>query len=266
MLNPYQPQKVKIIKIEQQTESVKLFELEIKEKINFQPGQIIFISIPNFGEAPFAICSHPDNQNIEFCVRQAGRLTSKLHSIKEGDYINWRGPHGNCWPVEKDKNYLFVVGGLGLLPLRSLILNKNTILGENSKVQIFYGAKNPQEFLFKNEFDDWRQNNIQIELTIDKTCPDWGGYVGTAANLCDQKEIIERPIIFLCGPPIMYKFVIQKLDEKKCAEDKDIYMSLERRMHCGVGICQHCAIGSKYVCKDGPIFSWEEIKNLPDVF
>lgn len=278
MLNLLQSQSAKIIQIKDEASSVKLFRLSLKKKISFQPGQIIFVSVPGFGEAPFAICSRPDDKDLEFCVRQVGRLTAKLHSFKIGDNVLIRGPYGNSWPtfaplrgasvdkpLSKNRNYLFVVGGLGLLPLRSLILGKDKLLGPNSKIQIFYGAKSPNEFLFQDEFDEWREKGVDLNLTIDKTCPPWGGCVGPVTILFDKICPIENALCFLCGPPIMYKFVIEKL--KKCNyEDKDIYMSLERRMHCGIGVCQHCAVGSKYVCKDGPIFNYEKLKTLPDMF
>lgn len=238
-----------------------------QKKIDFNPGQIIFAGLNGFGEGPFAICSNPDNKNIEICVRKVGRLTSQLHKLKTGDYIELRGPIGNGWPSFAkasegkpiDQNYIFIVGGLGLLPLRSLILSAK------NKIQIFYGAKNPNEFLFKDEFDKWKKSGIDLQLTIDKPSPDWNGSVGVVTALFDQHEVIENALAFLCGPPIMFKFVTQKLKDKNFPT-KDIYMSLERRMHCGIGVCQHCAVGHKYVCKDGPVFNYEELRNIPDVF
>ena len=265
MLNPYQPITAKIVEIQDKTPNVRLFELQPSVKFNFQPGQIILAGQTGFGEAPFAICSNPENKNIEICVRKAGRLTNKLHELKKKDTIQIRGPYGNGWPINKDKNLLLVVGGLGLIPLRSLILNKDKILGKNNKIQIFYGTKHPNEFLFKDEFDTWRKNGIDLQLTIDKSCPEWNGCVGTVTVLFDKTPLVDNAQTFLCGPPIMFKFVIQKLKDKNFPT-RDIYMSLERRMHCGLGICQHCAIGPKYVCKDGPVFSYEELREIPDVF
>lgn len=259
MINPYQPISAKIIKIQDITSSVRLFELKPPKKIYFKPGQIILAGLTGFGEGPFAICSNPDSKNIEICVRKTGRLTNQLHKLKIGDSITLRGPFGNGWPINKDKNYLFTVGGLGLLPLRSLIFSVK------NKIQIFYGARNPDEFLFSNEFEEWRKNGVDLQLTIDKVCPDWSDCVGVVTTLFDKHKIIENSLAFLCGPPIMFKFVVQKLKDKNFPLN-NIYMSLERRMHCGIGVCQHCAIGPKYVCKDGPVFSYEELKEMPDMF
>lgn len=265
MFNPYQPILAKIVAIKNEVVGVRLFKLRPTKKIYFQPGQIVFASVAGFGEAPFAICSHPNEREIEICVRQVGRLTSRAYLLKEGDLVNLRGPYGNHWPLEKEKNYLLIVGGLGLLPLRSLILAKDKLLGEESKLQIFYGAKSPNDFLFKEEFEKWKKAGVDLQLTVDKTCPDWTGCVGMVTTLFDQHELSSNAKALLCGPPAMFKAVVQKLKEKRLA-DHNIYMSLERRMHCGIGVCQHCAIGSQYVCKDGPIFNYEDLRSLPDVF
>jgi len=195
--------------------------------------------------------------------------------------VGIRGPYGNGWPSlaghhpaqlggHFNKNLLIVVGGLGLIPLRTLLLDKDKYLPLKTKIQIFYGAKTPEEFLFKNDFDKWREQGIDLKLTIDKQCPGWDGCVGVVTKLFDEYPIVEDAQTFLCGPPIMYKFVLEKIKEKNAGlapedaiKDEDIYVSLERRMHCGIGVCQHCAVGSFYTCKDGPVFRYSEIKDIP---
>jgi NAD(P)H-flavin reductase len=279
MDNPYQPQLVKITGIQSESAGIKRFKLSSPD-FSYSPGQIIFLSIPGFGEAPFAPCNPPDSEYLELCVRNAGKFTEKLHSMKSGDEIGIRGPQGHGWPVKNfqfpisnfqtktnnseplTKNLLIVVGGLGLVPLRALIWGKDKFLEPGAKIQIFYGAKNPREFLFHKDFAEWQKQGIDLQLTIDNACHGWDGCVGLVTKLFDEHEIVANASAFLCGPPIMYKFVLEKLKEKKFPEE-DICLSLERRMHCGVGVCQHCAVGSLYTCKDGPVFKYADIKNIP---
>lgn len=274
MHNPYELQPAKITFISRQTANIKLFRFEFTQKIkgwkfSYKPGQFIELSLPGFGEAPFAPCGDMKEKYIELCIRNAGKLTAKLHTMKIGDKVGIRGPYGNgSWPLGKydfktQKNLFIAAGGLGLVPLRSLILGKDDWLGKDTKAQIFYGARCPDEMLFRHEYEQWRKRNIQIELTVDKECANWKGGVGLVTVLFDKIEIIQNSVAFICGPPVMYRPVLEKLKKLGFA-DEDIYLSLERRMHCGLGVCQHCAVGSYYTCKDGPIFTWAQLKNIPD--
>jgi len=267
MENIYQGKIAKIIKIKKETENVKLFRLKFEKNIDsfyFEPGQFIELGIPGFGEAPFAICSSPkEKRYFEICVRKAGQLTTKLFSLKVNDFVSIRGPFGQgCFP-KLTRNFLMVAGGLGIIPLRSLILSVRNLSGED--IKIFYGARKPDDFLFRDEFKEWEKRGFKVFLTIDKPVSGWKGEIGVVTTLFDKvfKKVSENKLItvVLCGPPIMYRFVLEKLMEYKFQE-KNIYLSLERRMHCGVGTCQHCIIGSYYVCKDGPVFSWSKIKNI----
>jgi len=310
MLNNYQPQPIKLIKITPQATGIKLFRFEFLDRdfgknFKFSPGQFIQLSIPGFGEGPFAPCGDSNEKYIELCVRNAGRLTEKIHSLKIGGKAAIRGPYGNGWilpchceesatkqsrnitainyssedngnnsrllrcPAAASaprndscrKNLLIIVGGLGLVPLRSLILGKEKFFGQDSKIQIFYGAKNPDEMLFRYEYNRWRENNIELRLTTDKECAGWAGCVGLVTTLFDKFPPAENSRAFVCGPPVMYKSAIAKLKEKNFA-DEDIFLSLERRMHCAVGVCQHCAVGPYYTCKDGPVFRYDKIKDI----
>lgn len=291
MQNPYATQTAKLIKITNQAPNIKLFRFDLSKKLDFLPGQIIFLSVPGFGEAPFAPCNPPETDFLELCVRKIGKLTQILHKLKVGDIVGIRGPYGQGWPLfshcesingwtkqsrgtstglpraygtrdNKTQNLLLVVGGLGLVPLRTLLWGKNKFLSDETKIQIFYGAKTPEDFLFKQDFSHWRENKIDVQLTIDKECPGWNECVGVVTALFDKHMVSPNTIAFLCGPPIMYKFVLEKLKEKN-VPDENIYLSLERRMHCGIGVCQHCAVGTFYTCKDGPVFQYDKIKNIP---
>ncbi len=279
MRNYYQSEPAKITAISWQTNNIKLFRLEFEKKVwghnlKIKPGQFMELSIPGFGEAPFAPCNAPDSGYIELCIRSVGRLTEKLHTMKVGDQVSLRGSYGNGWPslagsnpaqrggqINK-QNLLIVVGGLGFVPLRTLILAKEKFLGKESKVQIFYGARSPDDMLFRHEYNRWKKQNIEVNLTIDKECPNWQGNTGLVTSLFDKVALNENSTVFLCGPPVMYRPVLEKLLERRF-EDDEIFLSLERRMHCGVGVCQHCAVGPYYTCKHGPIFSWHQLKKIP---
>src|SRR4030042_3269350 len=275
MFNLYETKTAKILKISDHVPGIKLFELGF-ENMHFQlrcdedariyPGQFIMLSLPGFGEAPFAPCNKP-GKNLELCIRAIGKLTNRMHILKVGDKIGIRGPFGIGWPIagaqvqsskfkvknEEKKNLLIVVGGLGLIPLRTLILGKNEFLGKDAKIQIFYGAKHPSEMLFRNEYESWQKDGVNLQLSIDKVCEDWKGCVGLVTKLFEVVSVVADARAFVCGPPVMYKAVLEKLKKYGFA-DEDIYLSFERRMHCGVGVCQHCGIGSHYVCKQGPVF------------
>jgi len=276
------------------------FQLKFDEDAKIQPGQFVILSLPGFGEAPLAPCNRPV-KNLELCVRAVGKLTNRLHALKAGDKVGIRGPFGSGWPIagaqndalrhpdpalagegsptnvgneishtrgilrsaqnDNKKNLLIVVGGLGLIPLRTLILGKNDFLGKDAKVQIFYGARHPGEMLFHSEFDAWQKNGINLQLSIDKACEGWKGCVGLVTKLFDVASLVSDARAFICGPPVMYKAVLEKL-KKHGFDDEDIYLSLERRMHCGVGVCQHCGVGSFYACKHGPVFQYSKIKEV----
>ncbi len=268
MRNPYQPKIAIIKKIKLQAAGVKLFTLSFKNKkdqLEFTPGQFIEVGVQGFGEAPFAICSSPQEADFQVCVRQVGSLTSRLHTLRVKDLITVRGPYGNGFPQIKDKNLLLIAGGLGIIPLRPLILSavKRPACeqaGRAKKIQIFYGARSIKELLFRDEYKAW-QKSVDLARTLDKGASTWKGRVGLITTLFDDIRIIDNAVAIVCGPQIMYKFVIQKLKESKFA-DTDIFFSLERKMYCGFGVCQHCAIGSKYVCEDGPVFNYDELKNI----
>lgn len=264
MMDPYQPKLARISSVKKSAEKVKLFRLQFEQgqsKFNFKPGQFVMLSLPGFGEAPFAVCSSPfEKRFFELCIKEAGSLTQALHALKIGDKVGIRGPYGKGWPLKKNQNYLLVAGGLGLVPLRPLILAKDKLLGKKSKVQVFYGCKCLEDLIFKDEYQVWRKK-IDLVLTLEKKCVDWLGCVGLITDLFSQLRVPPSSQCFMVGPPVMYKFVLKKLMASKF-KDENIYLSLERRMHCGVGVCQHCAVDSKYVCQDGPVFNYKEAKEF----
>jgi sulfhydrogenase subunit gamma (sulfur reductase) len=270
-VNPYLPVPARCIKIVPQTELEKIFRFEfidktIQEKFDYLPGQFLELSIPGFEEAPFSITSTPTrNGYFEFCVRNVGTLTRALHNLKEGEKVGIRGPFGNGFPLNtlRSRNILVIAGGLGFIPLRSLInyiIDKRDEFGD---LKILYGTKQPKELLFRDELKAWEErNDIELITTVDEVPEgqEWSGNIGVVTTLIPKVDIHKDYTAVICGPPIMYKFVLKELDGK--LRENLIFLSLERRMRCGIGKCGHCAIGPKYACLDGPVFSYEEIKNL----
>lgn len=266
MKNPYETTSVKILKIEDEGSRSRLFTIEAPRGFKHRAGQFVEISLPGYGEAPISVCSDSSlKKKFELCIRKAGMVTGALHAMKTGNKIGIRGPYGRPFPVAlgQKRNLLLVAGGLGLEPLRPAIWEIVKNRAQYQKVQIFYGACDENDLLFTKDYDEWKKK-IDLHITLDKPkglqTPVACG-TGVVTTLFDRVKLYKNPVAFLCGPPVMYKFVIKKLKELNF-RDEDIFFSLERRMHCGVGVCNHCAVGSFFVCQDGPVFSWAELRDI----
>ncbi|MDZ7798295.1 MAG: FAD/NAD(P)-binding protein [Patescibacteria group bacterium] len=267
MKNLFIPQEVKVLKVEKDSIDTKLFTLAFADKkqpkdFSFEHGQFMMFGLPGSGEAAFDICSGSKNNEkfFQLNVRLVGKVTKKLHELKKGDRAWVRGPFGRGFPLNKikNRNLLLIGGGCGSVTLRSLILDHlDGRLNPKNKVQVFYGCQNQKTLQFTDEYKDW-QKKVDLNIILEKPKKSWSGDKGLITNLFKKKEVVPVPVAIICGPPVMYKFVIAEL-KKLNIKDEDIYVSLERRMSCGTGTCQHCAIGSKYVCQDGPVFSLSEI-------
>lgn len=266
----YQPALAEMVKIEQLTEKEKLFTLHLKDgrDLGHRAGQFVGVSVLGVGEAPISVTSSPTrNGTFELCVREVGDVTGALHRMKPGSIVGIRGPFGNGFPIEKmrGRDLLFAPGGLGLAPLRSLI---NQVLDEREsfgRVIILYGARNPSELLFKEELARWEaRDDVEFHVTVDRPDGNWTGNVGVITTLFPKITVNPRNTVAVTvGPPIMYRFVIMELLSKGI-QDGRIFLSLERRMKCGVGKCGHCQINNVYVCQKGPIFSYAQLKELPE--
>lgn len=272
MKNEYLPYPVIIENIKQETFDTKTYRVKFIEQkqaevFNYKQGQFAEISILGAGEAPISITSSPSQKGfLEFTIRAAGKVTKEIHRLNEGNKLYLRGPYGNSFPFEeiKGKNLYFIAGGIGLAPLRSLINMVFDHREDFKHIKILYGAKTPDEICFKEELKEWGKiQDTQVWLTIDKPCDGWGCSVGVVTELWKETHIHpENAVAIVCGPPIMIKFVALKLLESGFKE-KDIIMTLERYMKCGIGKCGHCNIGEKFVCIDGPVFNYEQVKALP---
>lgn len=263
----YLPEPARILDVQQMTALEKLFTLEFfgGRSLGHQSGQFVTVSALGIGEAPISISSSPSRSNgtFELCIRKAGDLTGVLHQKKAGDTLGIRGPFGQGFPLKKfqGKDILFAPGGLGLAPARSVI---NQVLDERGKygrVTILYGARTPAELLFKGELEEWdKRDDVDLHVTVDQPDDDWTGNAGVITTLFSKVSVYPRNTVAITiGPPVMYRFVLMELLGKGIPETS-IWLSLERRMKCGVGKCGHCQINDLYACQSGPSFSYAEIK------
>ena len=269
--NPYRPWPARITSITELTATEKLFEFrliddKIREAFCHKPGQFVELSIFGVGEAPISISSSPTKRGfIELCVRRTGKFTEELHKMQCGDIVGIRGPFGRGFPIEKMRGHdvLLVAGGLGIAPLRSLINNIHDERSDFGKIIIIYGSKSPSEIMFSSQFDMWRhRKDFELHLTVDIPDENWDGEVGVVTKPFANLEIDpDNTFGALCGPPVMYRFVVEEMRKKNISYDH-IYMSFERHMKCGMGKCGHCQIGHQYVCIDGPVFNYWEAKNI----
>jgi sulfite reductase subunit B len=245
------------------------FRLDSGQPLGHMPGQFAEVSIPGIGEAPISISSSPTRVgSFEMVVRNVGNVTGAMHNLSAGDKVFIRGPFGTTFPVDdamKGKDVLFICGGIGLIPVRSAIQYVLDNRDDYGRVMILLGAKTPSDRLFVDEFEQWRSvKNVTLLQTVDRRDENWYGAEGVITTLMPLVKIDEtRTIAIICGPPIMYKFVITELLKFKLRDDQ-IYLSLERHMKCGVGKCGHCQINNIYVCQDGPVFKFSDIKDIEE--
>lgn len=266
MKNPYFPKQVKITEIEKLSDDVKKFRLKIN-MAGFIPGQFVLAGVWGFGEAPFGLASSPyEKKFADIVVRNTeGNVTSALHNLKKGEEITIRGPYGNGFPLDflKEKDIVMATGGCGIPPIAALveyILKNRKKFG---KVYLLYGAKTPDDILMKNELKKW-EREINVILTIDKPHSNWKGNVGFVTEMVKQIDIKpERGAAVMCGPGPMMD-ALEKILRPLGIPDRRIFVNMERKMQCGVGRCQHCTIGDKYVCTDGPVFNFDEIDKAWD--
>lgn len=265
----YIPREAKILKREPLCDDIVSLRLRISDRkpFIFHPGQFVLLGVPGFGEVPIGITtSSKEKGYFEVAVRRVGMVTSKLCSLGEGEKAYINGPFGNGFPLDKikDKDVVIISGGLGLAPLRSLIhhikYNKKLV----KSLTIMNGARRPEQLLYENEYPDWGKF-ATVENTVDTCGPEWGGCVGNITKLFDRVKIKRGSVVITCGPPTMFQSIINRY-AGKTVSDKDMYFLLERKMKCGVGKCQHCTCGKFYVCTDGPVFSYYQLKYNEEAF
>lgn len=256
------------------TPDVKTFRVvtpEGKKAFEHKPGQCAMLSIPGVGEAMFSITSSPTNEEfMEFSIKKCGCVTEWLHAMEVGQEITIRGPYGRPFPVDTEfvgHDLLFAAGGIGLAPLRSVINYCRHYRDRYGKIDIVYGSRSKQDLVdYQEILDEWtKDEGVQVHLTIDREQPDWDGHVGFVPNYVKELGFSTDKIAVLCGPPIMIKFTLAGLQELGFAQTQ-VYTTMELKMKCGIGKCGRCNIGSKYVCKDGPVFRFDELDELPNEY
>lgn len=274
--NPFLPEAARIVRMYPLTQDVKFFQVrlvDINKALAFQyrPGQFAMISILGAGEAPFSISSTPSRPGLlEFCIRKTGTVTEAIFNLKENDLIGLRGPYGNGFPIEKmkGKDILIVMGGLGTAPLRSVLLYCLDNRDMFGRIILLHGAKRPSEMIFCQEFQDLKKrDDLECYLTVDNDdTGKWEDNIGVVTTLFPKLKAVNpsQTVALVCGPPVMYKFVIQELLKLEIPKDQ-ILMTLERRMKCGVGKCGHCAIDYIYTCLDGPVFTYWDVIHMREL-
>jgi len=268
MRNIYQPQPVEIEEIIEETPTIKTFILRPQKEFSFSTGQFIELGLAGVGEAPFTPSSDPNiKDKIEVTIMDVGRLTLQLHSLSKNSRLGIRGPYGNGYPLEEFKGREIVVigGGVGLAPLRSLLLSLFSQLKQYKKVLLRYGARTPKDTLYRDLLSKWSKK-IDVVTTVDAAEGNYKGNVGLVTTILKDFPVdVKQAVSVVCGPPIMMKFTTLKLLDLGFKPEY-IYLSMEKNMSCGLGKCGHCRVGRYYVCKDGPVFTYDKLKDIPDIW
>ena len=274
MQDPLIPSIATITDIRIDTPDVKTFRvvtLDGKKPFLHIPGQCAMLSIPGVGEALFSITSSPTNEEfMEFSIKKCGCVTDFLHSIEVGQQVTIRGPYGNGFPVDTEfagKDLLFIAGGIGLAPLRSVINYCRHYRDRYGKIDIVYGSRSKDDLVdYQEIINEWcKEDGLNVHLTIDREQEGWNGHVGFVPNFVKELGFDTGKTAIICGPPIMIKFTLAGLQELGF-ERTQVYTTMELKMKCGLGKCGRCNIGSKYVCKDGPVFRFDELDELPEEY
>ncbi len=270
--NPYKPMPATVMDIIQETSNIKTLRVvlddnEAMQAFTYEPGQVGQLSVFGVGESTFVINSPPSQKEyLQFSVMRAGEVTAAIHKLSPGDKVGVRAPLGNSFPWQswKGKNIFFVGGGIGMAPIRTVMLHLLEHAADYGSISLLYGARSPKDMAYQYELQDWLDNPaLNCTLCIDQPFEGWQHKVGLIPNvLLELAPSPHNTVAVLCGPPIMIKFTVQALEKLGFAAE-NIVTTLEKRMKCGIGICGRCNIGGRYVCVDGPVFTWKQLQELP---
>lgn len=262
-MNPYIPQPIQIIGIREESPEIKTFILNAI--MDAEPDQFLQVSVPGTGECPISISSAP-GKYVELTIRKAGKVTTEIHEARVGAYLFIRGPYGHGIPLKEfeGKNINIIGGGSGIAPLRGLIRHVENNRKDFGELRLFFGFRTPRDILFKQEVESWR-DEFPTHVSVDAADETWRGEVGLITKLIRDKGVAaDNAVAILCGPPTMMGLVANLLKEEFGIADRQMWISLERYMRCGIGKCGHCRIDAKYVCQDGPVLNYEVAKHLVD--
>jgi NAD(P)H-flavin reductase len=268
LADPMTVQTAVIDRIQYETHDIATYSLvftnpELREKYRYLPGQFNMLYLPGFGEAAISISSDPGEPNtLLHTIREAGNVTTAMSHLKKGDTIGVRGPFGSAWPVDRaeGKDLIIVGGGIGLAPLRPAIYHVIRHREKYGKITILSGARSSTDLLYPEEYDEWRSHDIDVQVTVDRADDSWRGNVGVVPMLFySMRPDPRNTIVFTCGPEIMMRFVVYEALARRIPKE-DVYVSLERNMKCAIGFCGHCQYGPFYLCKEGPVLSYNRIE------
>ncbi len=264
--DPMLPYPAVVRAIRPETYGISTFSLEYLDpaaQAGFAPGQFNMIHLPGFGEVAISICSDPNTPKVmEHTVRYAGSVTRAIGRLRVGDTMGMRGPYGNPWPMQlaEGKDLMIVSGGIGLAPLRPVILEVIHRRSSFGRVLILYGGRTPQDLLYTGEFEKWQDGGIEMNVSVDRADESWKGQVGVIPMAFYRIRLDHRnTLVFSCGPEIMMRFVIYEAMARRIPKDA-IYVSMERNMKCAIGFCGHCQLGPVFICKQGPVFKFSTIE------
>lgn len=252
------PKMVRVKSIVHDTSDTFTLLLEGKER--FLPGQFNMLYLFKYGEVPISICNDPEEE-LRHTIRAVGAVTRAMQKLKEGDEIGIRGPFGSHWPLEKKGGHvLLIAGGLGFAALRSALFYLAAHRGQYKSVTLLYGARTPEDLIYKEEMEQWKKSGIDVQVSVDHADETWCGQVGVVTGMIHKHAAAPKEtLVFLCGPEIMVHFALNELERSGIPENA-IYISMERNMECALGFCGHCQYGPYFLCKDGPVFSYEQLK------
>jgi len=269
--NPYQPINAEIVDIIDESPTIKTFVIVPENEFKFETGQFVELTLPGEGEAPFTPSSSPkQTDRMDISIMKAGRITGMLHECQKGQKVGVRGPYGNGYPIDEfiGKEVYIVGGGVGLAPIRSLFLTLIDRIKDFKSVVCRFGARTPEDLIYKETlFGEWQRiDGVDVKLTVDSVGNGWSGNVGVVTTIIKADDVnVKNAVVVICGPPIMMKFATKQVLEYGF-RPQDIYLSMEKNMSCGIGKCGHCMIGKYYVCKDGPVFTYEQIRQYPNIW
>lgn len=241
---------------------LRLLDPAARPRFDFVPGQFNMVYVPGVGEVAISLSSDPDDEDLEHTIRIVGRTTRVIDGLEPGDVLGLRGPYGNGWPLAESrfKDVLVITGGLGCAPVTGAIDYMFRRRASYGHLTILHGVKKPADLVHRARFEDWRREpGTTVLLTTDQPDRAWRDRSGVVTELFEEVRVDPgRTVVFLCGPEVMMRYAVREL-RARAVPDERIYLSLERNMHCGIGVCGHCQLGPLFLCKDGPIFSWKRI-------
>jgi NAD(P)H-flavin reductase len=258
----YLPEPMAIARAVRELPDVFTWTFDVPGGFAFQPGQFNMIYVHGVGEVPISISGDPATpERLIHTIRAVGTVTRVMDRLGEGDVLGVRGPYGSVWPIDeaKGRDVLVIAGGLGLAPLRPVILRVLGNRADYGRFTILYGARTPADLLYRAELEAWRGRfDVRVEAIVDRAGRDWYGPVGVVTRLLDSVPVDAAPAVFVCGPEIMMRFAVRELENRGVSREA-IWISMERSMKCGIGLCGHCQLAGSFVCKDGPVYRFDRI-------